>query len=169
MRLLFLSILLCLNLYSCGQKKESSPGYPTHIGDISFNKEVDDSDFKVCDEDRVFQYYNFQKGFQYKGEKTEILNHFRIGYKTVDGESESGYITIRFIVNCNGETGRFRIEEMDMSYNSKIFDKKITDQLVSLTKKLNGWMRAEYENKIFDYYQYLTFKIESGKLTEILP
>jgi hypothetical protein len=169
MRLLFFTFALCLHLYSCGQKKEVNSNYPAHVGDILFNKETDDTDFKICNEDRVFQYYNLQKGFQYKGEKAEIINHFRIGYKPVDKKSESGYVTIRFIVNCAGETGRFRVEEMDMGYNPKTFDKNITDQLVSLTKKLNGWVKGEHGNMILDYYQYLTFKIEDGKLTEILP
>ena len=83
--------------------------------------------------------------------------------------NESGFITIRFIVNCEGQTGWFRMQEMDENYKANKFNKIILDELALLTKQLNGWEIAEDRGKKFDYYQYLTFKFKNGKLIEIMP
>ena len=171
MRQQLIALLIFLaTLNSCGQKKEAveKANYPEHVGDIEFNKDLDDPNFKVCDQDRVLQYYNFTKGFQYKGEKPKINEHFA-ELKTSLFKKESGYVTIRFIVNCEGKTGRFRIQQMNNDFEEKSFDKQLVDKLLQLTKALDGWIVGEYNGKIFDYYQYLTFKIEEGRLIEILP
>lgn len=73
------------------------------------------------------------------------------------------------MVNCNGETGRFRTEAMDFSYQPTELSEKTTQQLLNLTKMLKGWKVGTYQEKNRDYYQYLTFKIEEGQLAEILP
>lgn len=145
------------------------PDYPLQVGDISFNQALDDPEFKLCNESDVFQYYYFNGGFQYKGEKIKIIEHFKNEF-TVNGDrNDNGFITIRFIVNCNGKTGRFRVQEMDRDYTEKVFSKQLTENLLTITKRLDGWMVGEYEGVQYDYYQYLTFKIEQGRLIEIMP
>ena len=164
-----LIFILLTTLYSCGQTQEKKAIYPLQVGDINFDSKIDDPTFKLCDEDRVHQYYNFGKGLQYKGEKQAINEHFKSELKTNEQKDESGVLTIRFIVNCNGETGRFRVQGMNNDFNEQNFSDNITNQLLSLTKKLNGWIVGEIEGKKYDYYQYLAFKIENGKLIEIMP
>lgn len=158
-----------MTLYSCAQTQEKKVGYPLQVGDIDFNPKIDGPNFKLCDETRVLQYYNFGKGLQYNGEKIAIHEHFQKGLKTKEKKGETGVLTIRFIVNCSGQTGRFRIQGMDNNYNEKKFDDTITNQVLSLTRKLEGWMAGEIEGNKYDYYQYLSFKIENGKLIEIMP
>jgi hypothetical protein len=58
---------------------------------------------------------------------------------------------------------------MDMNYLPSKFDDTIVNQLLSITKSLDGWVLGEYKGKNYDYYQYLTFKIINNKLIEILP
>lgn len=169
MRQATLISILATTLYSCGQPQEKKIDYPLQVGDIYFDSKIDDPDFKLCDEDRVFQYYNFGKGLLYTGEKVKINEHFKEGLKTKEQKDESGFLTIRFIVNCGGKTGRYRVQGMNNEYKEKAFNENLTSQLLSLTKKLDGWMVGEYEGKTYDYYQYLTFKIENGKLIEIMP
>ena len=48
-------------------------------------------------------------------------------------------------------------------------NKDISEQLLNITKSLDGWVIGKHEGKAYDYYQYLTFKIEDGELIEILP
>ena len=164
----FLLITILLSaLYSCGQQSQSATDYPEHVGDIAFDATLDDPNFKICNEKGIAQYYNFG-GVRFKGEKPKITEHFQ-NYKEIQAPGETGYITIRFIVNCEGKTGRFRIQEMDNDYKAKSFRKEIHDQLLSLTKSLDGWVIAINQGYLFDYYQYLTFKIEDGKLIEIMP
>jgi hypothetical protein len=58
---------------------------------------------------------------------------------------------------------------MNENYEEKVFDKSITEQLMSISKYLKGWKGKKYREKEIDYYQYLIFKIENGQLKEILP
>jgi hypothetical protein len=168
MRELMIILILLKTLCCCAQKHDIKANYPLQVGDIYFNHETDDPNFKLCDENEVYQYYNFGKGLQYKGEKIRIYEHFKSGL-TARHSEESGFLTIRFIVNCQGKTGRFRIQGMDNNYVETTFSEKLTNQLLSLTKQLDGWAIRDFDGKAFDYYQYLTFKIEKGKLIEIMP
>jgi len=169
MRQVFLVFILLTTLLSCGKTQQKKIGYPAQVGDILFDAEIDDPNFRLCDEQRVFQYYNFGKGLQYEGEKVKIINFFADGFKPKNDEAESGFLTIRFVVNCEGKTGRYRVQSMGNDYKEKTFKRDLTAQLLSLTKKLDGWIPGEYEGKTYDYYQYLTFKIEKGILIEIMP
>lgn len=160
---------LAFSLPSCAQRKElKSPPPHDHVGDTSFDKELDDPTFRVCNQLQVAQYYNFGKGLQYKGEKAALNSHFKKLFLDLK-ESESGFITIRFIVNCEGKTGWFRVQEMDVNYKPKKFKKTLLDELVKLTMELDGWVIGEDNGRKFDYYQYLTFKFHNGKLIEIMP
>lgn len=164
----YISISILFLVLGC--KTEKSPNkYLRHVGDIEYNKSLDAANFKLCNgDDKAVQYFNLGKGLQYKGEKRTLINHFYKAYKPVD-TNESGLVRIRFIVNCKGQTGRFRIISMDKNYREVKIDEKISDQLLTLTKELDGWKILSYKNKPLDYYQYLLFKIEKGKLIEILP
>ena len=167
MRQFLLITILLSAIYSCGQKNQNTNDYPENVGDIAFDRSLDDPSFKVCNEKQIPQYYNFG-GLRFKGEKPKIVEHFK-NFKEINTPGETGFITIRFIVNCEGKSGRFRIQEMDNDYRTKSFRNEIRDQLLALTKSLDGWIIARNEAHNFDYYQYLTFKIEDGKLIEIMP
>lgn len=78
-------------------------------------------------------------------------------------------IRIRFIVNCEGKTGRFRVIGMNKNYQEKTFDKAITDQLLEITQHLDGWQLLPNAEEPRDYYQYLLFKMNKGTIVEILP
>jgi hypothetical protein len=169
MKQLFFILLLLTTLCSCEKPQEKDVSYPVQVGDIYFDSRLDDPAFKPCNEDRVLQYYNFGKGLLYKGEKIKINEHFQDGLKTQEQQDESGFLTIRFIVTCEGKTGRFRVQGMNNDYTEKAFNENLTNQLLRLTKQLDGWIVGEYEGKAYDYYQYLTFKIEQGELIEIMP
>jgi len=151
------------------QNAKEPKTYPRHVGDIAFDPKLDSKEFKPCHEDLVAQYYNFGIPIQYKGEKPALERAFYENYSIKKIESENGYVTVRFVVNCEGRTGRFRVEELDNDYTIKTFDEQITKQLLAITKSLDGWEIKEYEYKKYDYYQYLTFKIENAQIIDILP
>ena len=99
----------------------------------------------------------------------DILTVLMQQYDPEKAARESGLIRIRFIVNCKGETGRFRVLAMNPDYQEKAFDESITSQLLTITKGLNGWKPKEFRGTVYDYYQYLIFKIQDGKIVKILP
>lgn len=166
MKILFL-VLVVVFSFSC-QPKESPNNYPRWIGDIKKNSS-DNEAFKLCNgENGVKQYFNNSLGLEYLGEKRSLMREYE-NFVPSQKENQNGIIRIRFIVNCKGVAGRFRIIEADEKFSEYEFDKKITEQLLNTTKNLKGWQIKTYRNKEIDYYQYLIFKIENGKIAEILP
>ncbi len=163
------ALILLSALCSCGQTIKDKSTYPDHVGDITFNKNVDDPNFKVCNQDRPPQYYEFGKGLQYEGEKPAIISHFKEKLKNRNLSGQTGYLTIRFIVNCEGKTGFFRIEGIDKNLEKMDFNKELVSEILEVTKQLNKWGVPSRGNTKFDFYQYLTFKLEDGRLIEIMP
>jgi hypothetical protein len=138
------------------------------VGDITYDPKVDDPAFTVCDSQRVFQYYNTAS--YYKDHKKEIARYFTSHYKAAPGATDqTGYLTIRFIINCKGATGRFRLYQLDSNYQPFWFSDAITRQLLTLAKQLKGWEPARYRDKIFDSYQYITFTMKKGRIVCITP
>ena len=168
MRKLILKITLLFSiLWGCQVEKSD---YLRWVGDIEQNDQIDKLDFKVCHGDnRVLQYFNLGEGPVYKGEKSRIINTFKSKYKSVNDKSENGLIRIRFIVNCEGKAGRFRVLQSDYNYQETEFDKEIVSQLMTITKGIEDWAVFKRNEATVDYYMYLIFKIKDGQLTEILP
>ena len=163
---LILWVLSCfLGLTAYTQKPAAIVRADTSVGDILFNKSIDDSSFRLCDPVRVFQYYNTDAYFL--DHKDSFSRYFLSNYKPVPGVE--GYITVKFIINCEGSTGRFRLSEMDRNYQPCHFDQRISGQLLSLVRALKNWEPALYKGKHNDSYQYITFHLQNGKIVSISP
>ena len=159
-------IVLSIFAISCSQD-----GYK-NVGDIPFNRELDDEKFYICDETNINQYYvRYSTDIppSYEGEKRGLESIILSEYNFLQSENENGYVTIRFIVNCEGETGRFRIEEMNFAFKPHKLDKGITSQLLDIVKNLTDWIPRKRNGENLDFYQYLTFRIEKGQVVKILP
>jgi len=168
MKIKFTILFICsLVLIQCSNHKDSK--YLRWVGDILYDENLDDKHDHLCNgEEYVLQYFNIGQGLAFKGEKKAIVDFFNKHYQNVEVE-ESGWIRIRFIVNCKGETDRYRMLQADRNYKAFEFDAKITDQLMDLCKRLEGWQVLPDNEHPKDYYQYLSFKIDRGRIIEILP
>ncbi len=177
-RSLILLFCGCL-LFACGNEKTTevveklksvTPKKPYRwVDDIKNDPEIDDPSFELCYSDfTVKQYFNIGDETSYEGERPAIYRFFEENYAPVETD-QSGFIRVRFIVNCKGETGRFRVISSDENFEEMEFDPAIVDQLVSITKSMDGWKILPDPDIPTDYYQYLIFKIEKGKILEILP
>jgi len=167
--LLYIFFLLPI-LFSCQSEKRVTI-YPNKVGDIVFDKNIDSQDFKRCmDKDYGIQYYSINNsgGLPYEGEKFAIIQKLE-KLNLSSSKKINGYITIRFIVNCEGKTGLFRVQQMNENYLEENLDKDFSVKLLNFTKSLNGWILKESRGIKLDYYQYLTYKITDGKVSEILP
>ena len=160
---------LLMSLQALCQSNDQIPKYYGSIGDIKIDPERDNKDFHACYENYIFQYFNNGGGLEFEGEKIAIDHFFFKNYNPENTPKESGLIRIQFVVNCKGESGRFRILGMDPDYHEKTFDASITNQLLDICKNLKGWKTKTMHEHVVDYYQYLIFKIENGQLKEILP
>src|SRR5262245_11881817 len=135
---LLLLVFLVLCTVARSQNTTAAQNFPENVGDIPFDASLDDPAFTVCKPEMVLQNYNL--GSYYNDHKKDIAQFVTNRY-TVPADTllQTGYVTIRFIINCKGETGRFRIYELDNNYQPFHFNPKITDQLLLLTKQLKGW------------------------------
>jgi len=144
--------------------------YPATVGDIEFNEKLDDPAFKKCTPEKMIsiQYYQGKNGFDYKGEKLAIIE--KLQKEKISSESKmNGYITVRFLVNCEGKTELFRVQQMDADLRETEPDKELGEKLLRFTESLDGWIPKEIKGFKAGYYQYLTYKIEDGKVSEVLP
>ncbi len=163
-----LSLALLMSACHAAQSISKPSAYPAHVGDIAPDPALDDPSFVVCRENHTPQYYSVKSGYQ--GEKPALEAYFREKFiKNKAHASESGYITIRFVVNCRGQTGRFRVQEIGLDYLPKKFPSALTSRLLELTKQLDGWLPGQYNSLQVDYYQYLTFTIANGDISQIMP
>jgi hypothetical protein len=169
----FLLFFFVVGAISCQSKQQDSleNTYLRFVGDIKKDSVIDNPKFKLCNsEENVFQYFTTSEGFRYEGEKPNLVSKIKKSYNpVVDVKNNSGYLRIRFVVNCQGETGRFRVIASDFQYNEKELDKAITNQLLKLVENLEGWVPMSKNDKPLDYYMYLIFKINNGQIIEILP
>ena len=169
----FLAIILLLSIFwSCQTEKKvnEKQEYLRWVGDIEQNEQIDKLEFKACNgNDKILQYFNLGEGPVYSGEKSRIINTFKTNYEQITDRKENGLIRIRFIVNCEGKSGRFRVLQSDYYYQEKEFDKEIVSQLLNITKGIENWEVYKRNEVPVDYYMYLIFKITNGQLTEILP
>lgn len=162
------TIILCFITVSCSEAKGQKE-YFNDLGEITFNEKLDDINFKVCHEDITLPFNFGRVGLVYEGEKKRLVKIIKSKFNYPETNGQTGFITIRFLINCEGKAGRFRMTEMGLDLNTKEFDKDISNQILGITKSLDGWKAFESNGNTWDYQQYLIFKIVDGKLKKILP
>lgn len=164
MRRQILITTLLTFLYLMNKAQDNSPQpYSKEVGEIVFDKKIDDPSFNTSDTLILFVKPRIE------GEKPAIIKYFKEKYKSKGFENVNGYFTIRFFVNAEGKTGKFRIQTMDFSYQPKEFDQKLSDQILLLTKEFKGWQPRQFKVRKYGYYTYLNFKIINGLIKEITP
>lgn len=151
-------------------KKQAKHGI-RRVAYINTNKAIDKNEnFELCHfNNYIYDYYNGGPKLLYKGGKKEIWNIFNEQLDTTKLFNESGYLTYRFIVNCNGKAGRFITEEADLDFKRKKFNATTTTHFYEILKEMTDWIPTISKGKNVDAYFYLTFKLEDGKLVELLP
>jgi len=129
------------------QHEVDTKNYPHSVEYIDPEKSFLNTDFILCNEDFIVQYYNLKRATYSKG-KNGLREFVFSNYKNKN-YTDSGYLNIRFIINCKGEAGRYVIHEN--------------------TTQLKKW-NPNYTHEAFrDSYMYISYRIEHGEIIEILP
>ena len=123
--------------------------------------------FEVCNENFILQYYNPERATYSKG-KNE-LRKFVLSNYTNNNYTDSGYLNIRFVINCKGEAGRYIIHENNLDLEPQKFNTELVNQLFKITSNLKNWNPNFVRNEYRDSYMYLSYRIENGEITEIIP
>ena len=143
-------------------------GYSDQVGDIIFDPSRDDPDFQPCDPDQVIHWYTYE--ITYQGDTKAIEKECVARFSDKEAYAGfSGYIIVRFIVNCENQTGRFRIQSLTPEFEPCTAPAGLEEEVLALVRSLNGWNHAVYEGKDYDSYMYLNFKFTNGKIEKVLP
>ncbi|MEQ9263400.1 MAG: hypothetical protein RLP14_09590 [Owenweeksia sp.] len=130
---------------------------------------TDDSGFELCGSEKdIFDYYNSDPDSHFP-EKDRLRKFFHTRVEPEKLKNESGYLTYRFVINCQGETGRYITEEADLDFTAKEFDRGVVNYLLGLLLQLDGWKVEPIRNTVGDVYAYITFKMKDGEIIELLP
>jgi hypothetical protein len=73
------------------------------------------------------------------------------------------------VVNCKGLAGRYQIVENDLDFKPKQLNQDLVQHLFTITQELKDWKQLVWEKEPRDYYMYITYKLQDGKIIEILP
>ncbi len=148
--------------------------YKTRVAYIDLQKALFTDGFAVCDSTDIIDYYNTAKGdsnsrrTQYSSNKNGLRNEVLSKYVNKNYD-DAGYLNFRFIVNCKGEAGAYVIHENDLDLKSKKFNADLVNQLLNITVSLKKWKPNFLRGNERDSYMYISYRIENGEITEILP
>jgi len=134
------------------------------VGDIGFEAKTDDPKFQFCNPNFVLQEYELKTSSDesYVWISNELRQNF---IHQASWSDQTGFITVRFAVNCFGLTDRFRVRGVDSGLEAVDFPPKLTQHLIKLVKEIK-WPVKTYQMKSIDYYQDVTFKLMNGQLRE---
>ena len=152
-----------------------NPASASDVGDISFDPATDRSSFQRCGEGQydVPQYY--QSNTAYTGGTQALRQQFVRAVLPRSTGPQAGYITIRFLINCHGETDRFRITQLDTAYQPAHFSPALVAALLGRAKALRAWEPGKFSGpgthhgEALDSYYYLLLKISHGRVVDVLP
>ncbi len=121
------------------------------------------------DQKNITDYYNDRPLAQFPGGKGPLKTFIDDHLNKELLYTETGMLTFRFVVNCEGVADWFITEEADRNYQRKTFKKETVEHLLSILKKVKKWTALEIKGEKRDAYVYITFKLEEGEIIELLP
>ena len=137
------------------------------VGAIEFDQKIDNPDFLVCDEYNIEEYY--QVNPKYKEGIRSIQDFFADHLDKLNERVESdGYITIRFVINCEGRTDRFRAFFVNVNYETDTGNELLKKELIRLVSAMEPWTPGEYDGKRYDAYQLIKFRLVDKQIVDIL-
>ncbi|USD25093.1 hypothetical protein [Flagellimonas marinaquae] len=135
-----------------------------YIWDISYDEAVDSEEFSPCGEYSIYPYYHV--GTYHRGGKKHIKKKLLSKINT-EGLPSNGLLTVRFVVNCKGETGYFRTKMTDAELKEINVPTSTLEHFYNLILELEEWMPGKIKGTAVDSYAQIVFKVEQGKITDI--
>jgi len=138
------------------------------VGWIPFDKSLDNSNFKVCDELNIEEYYQVNPSY---GEgMSSIRNYISAHQQALEALCEKdGYVIVRFVINCQGQTDRYRAKFMSLNYTDEnAINAELQKKIIQLMRDMGSWTPGKYDGKTYDCYQHLKFLFKNSKLVDVL-
>lgn len=163
------SLILPIIIIGCQANPEQSKSkkYTRAIGYLEPDNRDFTEDFKKCSDTLPIGFYHSAAPHVYKGSKRTFVKYIQENYKN-QGFSDSGFLNLRFLINCRGDIGDMEVNELDNDFLPSDLNDAMVEQLINLSVNEQNW-RLPNIDKPYDVYMYLIYKIENGDITEILP
>ena len=155
--------------YKDAYDTEGKP-YQKYIGYIGQDKALLNDTYKLCGRGYIQRIYNGSALDGYAINKKHFRDNVTKAFNN-NSYNDTGYLNFRFLVNCKGEAGWFEIIEMNLNLEEQPMNPELVDQLFKITAKPEHWniLRFKENNEAYNYYNYISYRIEDGKITEIIP
>ena len=102
----------------------------------------------------------------YKGSKYQFRQNLLANFNA-NKYQDNGYFNLRFYISNEGKVWLYEVKEMDFDFNSTQFTPGLREELITLSLKKDNWNPFSEED--LNYCMHLTYRIENGKITEIIP
>ncbi len=162
-------LLLGTSLLACQVKVSNDvtkKSYSHDVGDILFDSRYDDSHFTMCDSSKIS---TSRSGLVYASNDGSVLAACKELFEFQPAfETYSGFVTIRFIVNCHNQADRFRAQPMDFDFSEKECPLQLINHLLGVARGLNHWRPSSERHASLDHAKYLNFKIKEGRIQNVL-
>lgn len=116
--------------------------------------------------------YYYEAGAKYPEASSTILTEVK-AFCTQAHErySGNGYVTFRFMIDCAGQKmKRTQVLQADTAYKTCHFNKGLVTELYRFLATMHGWKTVKGpDGKAYPYKVFITFKIEDGKVTAVIP
>lgn len=116
--------------------------------------------------------YYYQVGGKYPENPASVLKELKAFRQNNNNVySGSGYITFRFTVDCEGKVmQKVQVMQTDDQYRLYHFDRKLVHELFSFFNTMKKWKLATTKQGApLSYIAFIAFKIENGKVVNIIP
>ncbi|OUJ68687.1 hypothetical protein BXP70_27565 [Hymenobacter crusticola] len=138
------------------------------VGAIAFDPMQDDPRFQLCDEHHLAQSY--QVNPKYPLGTAALQQRLRTAFAAHSPcRRATGTITVRFLISCTGETGRFRVYAVDTAYRPTAFPPEVAQYLLQAIRSVGRWQPGTYQHHAYDSYKFLSFRLQAGQLVTIFP
>ena len=130
--------------------------------------------FQLCNKNLYIN--NPNNRYYYKGTRLEnghenIRRAIKREYNPSIYQDQNGLVRVRFVVNCEGKTGLFEVDEMTLDYQLTDLDDSMSNKLLDITRTLGPWIpgMSSYANYPIDTYYFITYRIKNGEIVDIFP
>ena len=138
--------------------------YPYRVGYIYNGIELDS--VKPHAHKSLKGFYHSSAPEIYKGSKYQFKERLFASFNANKYE-DNGYFNLRFYISNEGKVWLYEFKEMDFDFNPTHFSPGLKEELIALSFKQENW--NPYSEEDLNYYMHLTYRIENGKITEIIP
>lgn len=140
------------------------------VGHIDTSLTIDDAEtFAPCyHATKINDYYNDRRA-QYIGKTGRLRKDLADEIDPTLFDGQHGYLTFRFVINCEGRAGWFVADGSTFDYRDHVFSPALVRAIYKVLNQPNRWQFLTVNGEARDAYTYIILKIEDGVLTEIIP